>query len=516
MTAVIVTAIALGMSARQTPVYTATARLLIKQVPDVNHFPEAEDEASTVRSDPVAAGVIEDLGLGLSEETLLANLSVVTESPTSNVLVLSYNSTDPVEARDVANSFMDQYIEYRTQQLQGGTASQRRALQNQRDQIERELSQVNIDLERASQRGDTVEVSDLELDKIRLEGQLQAVLEEIRSLRVFVEIQVAEKQDIASVPTSPSAPNHLRNGLLGALAGVMLGVGLAFLRERLDDRFRGRPDVERALGSPVLATVPRFSTSRNEPAAQLPSITDPKGAASEAYRNLRTGVQFISAQRELRTILVTSPSAHEGKTSTTANLGITLSQTGKRVVLVSCDLRRPQLEKTFGAESDVGLSSWLLGEIEDPATIVLEHPQLPNLSLVPAGPVPSNPAEVLTSPRLGDLVDHLEAMFDVILFDSPPALPVADAVILASYVDAVILVLDAGKTSRSAAVHAKEQLERVGAQIIGCVLNAFDPATTPYYYEPYYYSRYYEPYAEDSSKGEGQAQILDLHESRRK
>jgi non-specific protein-tyrosine kinase len=230
----------------------------------------------------------------------------------------------------------------------------------------------------------------------------------------------------------------------------------------------------------------------------LPVVSEPKGPASEAYRNLRTGFQFLASQRGYKTLLVTSPSAHEGKTSTVANLGVALSQAGRRVVIVSADLRRPSLEKTFGAESDLGLSTWLLGEEEDLRNLVLEHPDIPNLSLMTAGRIPSNPAELLTSPRLRELIDRLTQYFDLVLFDSPPVLPVADAVILASHLDSVILIFDAASTGRSAALHAKEQIERVGGNIIGCVLNAFDPSNTPYYYEPYYYSAYYGP-----SEGEG-------------
>ncbi|MGH2808084.1 MAG: polysaccharide biosynthesis tyrosine autokinase, partial [Actinomycetota bacterium] len=318
-----------------------------------------------------------------------------------------------------------------------------------------------------------------------------------------IALGVGDVLEAASTPEQPFSPDHPRNGALGLFAGAILGIGVAFIRERLDDRFRGRPDVERVLEAPVLATVPRFAHGKRFENS-LPVLSEPKGPASEAYRNLRTGFQFLASQRGYQTLLVTSPSAHEGKTSTVANLGVALSQAGRRVVIVSADLRRPNLERTFGAQNELGLSSWLLGEEDDLRKLVLEHPDIPNLSLMTAGRVPSNPAELLTSPRLRELIDRLTQYFDLVLFDSPPVLPVADAVILASHLDSVILIFDAASTGRNAALHAKEQIERVGGTIIGCVLNAFDPSNTPYYYEPHYYSAYYGPHEDESGSGDGE------------
>jgi capsular exopolysaccharide synthesis family protein len=295
---------------------------------------------------------------------------------------------------------------------------------------------------------------------------------------------------------------------MGAIFGLALGVGMAFLRERLDDRFRGRPDVEQAMEAPVLATVPRFPKERRS--RELIVVSEPKGAASEAYRNLRTSLQFLLTQRGAKTLLITSPSEHEGKTATTANLGFALAQAGQNVILVSGDLRRPQLEKYFGVKAEVGLSTYLLGEVDDIGQIVLGDPSLPGLRLLPSGPVPSNPAELLTSPRVGELVAELEAHSDIVIFDAPPVLPVADSVILGSHVGLAVLILDAANTQRSAAVHAKELLQRVGTEVIGCVLNAFDASGSPYYYEPYYYSQYYSKPDEDGRSMDTSSDDIDL------
>lgn len=484
----------LFISARQTPLYTAEAQILLKANPTAGTLPSAENEAAAVLSNGVASMVIEDLNLDTTAHQLLGSASAAPQSATADLVLITFTSSDPAVAQDVANAFARNYIQYRTNQSAEQVDEQIRDLEGRIATLQTQVARVVAQIETARRDGNTTKAAQLDTERSVLAarlGVLEQRLDDLEQQGVTTPgAQIAEILKPAALPSSPSSPNHSRNAFLGLLLGMTLGVGAAFLRERLDDRFRGRPDVERALGSPVLATVPKFTTTKRAGTAQLPSLEDPRGAASEAYRNLRTGVQFIASQRAAKTFLVTSPGAHEGKTSTSANLGIVLSQTGRRVVLVSADLRRPQLEKTFGAGADAGLSTWLLGETDEIAGLLLEHPQIPDLNLLPAGPVPSNPAELLTSPRLAQLTAELRDRFDFVIFDSPPVLPVADAVIIASQVDAIMLVVDAASTSRSAAVHAKEQIERVGGHIVGCVLNAFDASSTPYYYEPYYYSDY--------------------------
>lgn len=488
-------AIALMLSFRQEPIYRADVRMLIKPLPDPgggSSFPVTATEAEVVASVQVASLVAESLGLiDVSPPELLGSLAAEPVNPSSAVMTVAFSSRDATFARDAANEFASQYIKFRQSQAREAILSARQSVQESIFDVERQIRTLIRDAEAARRQGDFDEVTRLEEERSSLTTRRVLLEQQLSTIPQLesVESGGGEILEFAVTPGSPASPNHVVNGMLGLVFGLVLGIGTALLRERLDDRFRGRPDVERALGSPVLATVPRYTAPGR--GVRLVIVADSKGAASEAYRNLRTGVQFITSQREMRSLLITSPLAHEGKTSTTANLGVALSQAGREVTLVSGDLRRPQLEHYFGAESDVGLSTWLLGEVDSLEQVVLEHPSIPNLSLMTAGPIPSNPAELLTSPRLGQLLKGLEEISDLTLFDSPPVNPVADSVIIASQVDGVIMVVDAASTSRSAALHAKEQIERVGGEVIGCVLNAFDPSTTPYYYEPYYYSQYY-------------------------
>ena len=504
--------LAVTMSSRQIPLYSSTGHLIIKPS-EFTGFSSAENESTFIKSTQVADLVVTDLGLQAEPQSILGPLSAEPVSPTSNEIVVTYTSPDPALARDAVNSFMASYIAYRTNQAAESTGSERRRLQQEEANTLSRVSQLSRRIERARQAGDEALVSSLQTQATSESANLALIRQQMALLPPPpAESEIAEITKFAALPTAPSSPNHGQSAVLGLIAGLAAGIALAFVRERLDDRFRGRPDLEKALGAPVLATVPRFQARRRRDRG-LRGPLDPTGAASEAYRTLRTALQFICAQMSIKSILVTSPSAHEGKTSTAANLGIAISQAGLRVALVSADLRRPQLEKHFEVDVHAGLTTWLLGEEQDLGRLLLVHPDIPNLSLLPAGPIPSNPAELLTSPRFGELISTLEEMADIVLVDSPPVLPVADAAIIASLVGATVLIVDAANTRRSAAVHAKEQIERVGGLLVGAVLNGFDPSTTPYYYEPYYYSRYYEPDKQEGGSGNSQATETRLEEA---
>ena len=280
---------------------------------------------------------------------------------------------------------------------------------------------------------------------------------------------------------------------------------MAFLRERLDDRLKGRDDLESITQAPVLATIPRY-TSSSKKFKEIVTISQPQSSASEAYRSLRTNVQFLSARSELHTLLVTSALAGEGKTVTSVNLATTFAQAGRRVILVSADLRRPTLESYFGLpDHRDGLSSWLLATDRELWNLIVD-PGIDNLRILPCGPVPPNPAELLNSPRFGDLIRLLRGNADLVIVDSAPTLAVADASIISSQADATLLVVNATTAQRSTVVRAVEELRRVGADVLGSVLNAYDPSASPYYSRYGYYGSTYEsqgPRADQDDAGDG-------------
>ncbi len=301
----------------------------------------------------------------------------------------------------------------------------------------------------------------------------------------------------ATLPSSPSSPSHVRDGALGLIVGLALGTGWALLRERLDDRIKSQSELERRLGAPVLAAVSHVPAWRDAGDAVVVTLTDPKSPVSEAYRTLRTNLQFLASKQDLRTIVITSPTAGDGKTATAVNLAVAMAQADQRVVVVSADLRRPRLHRFLDLPNDTGLSLVLSGanEVREAARV----PGVRNLRVIPSGPVPPNPAELLQGSRMQEILGQLREFADVVVIDTPPVLAVADASILASRVDGTLLVVNADSASRTATSQARRQLENAGARIIGAVLNNFDPAAADTY--PYYY--YYYQYTEDTSRRRG-------------
>jgi capsular exopolysaccharide synthesis family protein len=224
-------------------------------------------------------------------------------------------------------------------------------------------------------------------------------------------------------------------------------------------------------------------TSKTEAGATVPlsskldralvAFTDPRSAAAEAYRTLRTNIQFASPDKPLKTLLATSTSPEDGKSTTLANLAITLAETGARTILVDCDLRRPALHTLFGLPNETGLTSLMLAGAEPltPAQLPVQRTEVANLGVLTSGPIPPNPAELLASRRMAEILTILAGLADYVLFDAPPIIAVTDAAILAPRVDGVLLIVRAGKTKRDLAIKARRLLEQVNAPLVGVVLN---------------------------------------------
>lgn len=217
------------------------------------------------------------------------------------------------------------------------------------------------------------------------------------------------------------------------------------------------------------------------PTTTLITLSNPRSPISEAYRTLRTNLEFSSLDKAIRTMVVTSAAPEEGKSTTLANLAVTIAQAGKKVILVDCDLRRPSLHQIFDARSSVGFTDMM----RDDALMVnppLQETCVPNLFLLTSGTIPPNPSELLASRRMSEVIAALQQRADMVLFDAPPVIAVTDAAVLASRVDAVLLVISAGKTKREHANKAKALLEKVNAHLIGTVLNNVKGETSLYQY----------------------------------
>ena len=266
---------------------------------------------------------------------------------------------------------------------------------------------------------------------------------------------------------------------------MLLAAGTAFLVEYLDDTLKSSEEVTKATGITMLGAIGRMKAS--DPADRLITVRHPLSPLSEAYRALRTNLQFSSVDRPLKSLVITSPNPLEGKSTTLANLGVVMAQAGKSVVLVDSDLRRPMLHKIFQLSNREGLTSLLLQD-EPALDGKLQETGIQNLRVITSGPLPPNPSEMLASQKMSRLVDALEEQADVIIFDSPPVLPVTDAAVLSTHTDGVLIVADAGRTRRSSAHQASENLQKVGINVVGAVLNRLSPRRSGSHYYYYYYS----------------------------
>jgi capsular exopolysaccharide synthesis family protein len=274
--------------------------------------------------------------------------------------------------------------------------------------------------------------------------------------------------------------------------GLMLAAGIVFLVEYLDDTLKTPEDVERALGLPVLGFVAEMKY-KNRSAEEVYVSRQPRSPVSEAFRSLRTNLEFAAVQKPIRSLLVTSPGPAEGKTTVATNLAAIYSQASKRVVLVDGDMRRPHIHSMFGMSNRDGLSN-LFRNGAAAHSVGRSKVDLPHLTIITSGSLPPNPAELLGSERMEQILKDLQAMADTVVIDTPPSL-VADAGVLAAKVDAVLMVVQPGVTHAEAARVTLETFKRAGARVVGVVLNRI-PRNRNYYYGGY---RYYSPYSE--SKG---------------
>jgi succinoglycan biosynthesis transport protein ExoP len=339
----------------------------------------------------------------------------------------------------------------------------------------------------------------------KMADALQSELQ-LAKMAEAVEAGQVEIIDLAAFPGSPISSGSPRKVALGIIIGLLLGVGLAVVVDGMNTSIRRRTDIERMLQIPGLAVIPRLVQGRNADrkitralprrsgngkaarasTPDLVTLADVRSASAEAYRTLRTNLIFSQSVRSLRTIVVTSASPGEGKTTTAANLAVSFAQYGMRVLLVDCDLRRSRLHKVFDIGREPGITEMVLGR-EEPEAVTRET-NTTGLYVIPSGVLPPNPSELLGGERMRKCLTALSEAFDLIILDTPPLLAASDGAILATLSDGVVLVLRAGATESEAAQQAIQQLSAVGARIVGAVLN--DPDAKVPLYSGYYHYEY--------------------------
>jgi len=326
-------------------------------------------------------------------------------------------------------------------------------------------------------------------------------------------------ENYSRLPRGPVGPARMKTIVVAFVLSLLVGVGLAFLLDFLDDTIKSVDDVDRYINLPALALIPAMRDDKprlrggaaapvdpNEPTA-LAMVKDVRSPIAESYRHLRTSLLLSSAGTAPRTILVTSSQPSEGKTTTAINTAFMLAQTGAQVLIIDCDLRRPRLHAHFNISNGRGLTNCLSGNTADIDSVIQDVPEQPNLKLLTSGPMPPNPAELLGSEEMRKLLGTLSEKFTHVIVDSPPAISFTDASILSTFVDGVILVVHGGRSSRAVVRRAKQQLLDIGAHIYGVVLNNVKiEKTHDYYYGGYYgyyKSSYYAPADEEGAEESG-------------
>jgi non-specific protein-tyrosine kinase len=483
--------LAFAFSRNSTPVYQASATLMVNQASNpataaaYSDILTSERLARTYASLLVSRPVLEETArrLGVDVGALQGTISVTPVRETQ-LLEIRVQGPNPDLVAQVANELPQVFID-RNRELQLGRVSESKA------NLERELSNIEADLARTQT---VLNTTTDDAQRSRLETSLAQYRSTYSTLVTsFQQVKLAEAQatnnlvvaESAEVPQKPIRPRPLVTGLLAAILGAMIAVGAAYVIEYLDDTIKTPDDVTRVSGLPTLGAIAKLKEGAGD--RQLVASVESKAPESEAYRTLRTNIQFSSVDRPARTLLITSSGPSEGKSTTTANLATVMAQTGQRVIAVDADLRRPVLHRVFGVPNNTGLTTALLAGDGMSLEGQLRPTKVENLLVLTSGPIPPNPSEMLGSHRMASLIESLTQLADVVIFDSPPVLAVTDAAVLGRQVDGVVLVVDARRTRELVLARAVSDLQNTGANVLGIVLNRLDSRSGGYYYYYYYY-----------------------------
>lgn len=464
---ILVVGVASYLTYRQTPTYRSEARVLVlpSGLAEASSIEvNLETEQGLVGSTVVAALVVEDLQLQESIDELLGSLEISIEGNTE-ILDIAYTDEDPAVAKERAQAFAQAYLVFKRRQAQELLGDQTRRVQSQIRSVSADVAALSQEIATTTDPILEQTLSARQAAQTARLGVLQQKLDDLLSSAAARDPgQIVQP---AELPDEPANGSYLRNGVLALILGLILGIGVAFLRERLDDRIRDAEDFEDHLGARVLAVIPRFRRFRARGRDRPITLAAPKSAASEAYRAFCAGLLFVAEERRARVVMIASPGSESRRAASAANLSVTLAEAGERVVLVSADLRTaPPPGKSMGP----GLVDVLTGSrsLED----VLRRSSVRNLELLGTGPAPVNPTEILHSKKTPQLFKDLGSSMDFVIIDSAPALTVADSLVLGAIVDGVVLVAKANDTTREAVARARDQFERSGAQVLGGVLES--------------------------------------------
>lgn len=518
----------------------------------------AQSYAERLRNYEVLAQAISNLNLNqtLAPEDLADFIQVQLVNNTQ-LIILSVEHTNPQVARDLANEIPTIFAERNSEQQINRYADLMTSLEEELKSLTAELAQAETALEVELQKNVSIQADiDRQTDNIvRLRdtyfslladqtntsvAELQSLTTELTAAEAALEVElqknvsnqavidrqtetilrlqenysrlmgnyedvrIAEVRSLnnlvideaARLPQQPVRPRVFTNTILAAVVGGMLALGIVFLFEYLDDTLKNPKDIELSTGLTTLGSLQKVKVGK--PVDALVVAMEPRSPAAEAYRQIRTNIQFISIDHEVKTLLITSANIGEGKTTVSINLATALAQSGKRVLLVDTDMRRPMLHKMLEVDGSKGLSNLIIRGREDTQTI--KGTLIPNLHVLSAGRLPPNPAELLGSERMKEVFAWLKEQADYVIFDSPPVLAVTDAVVLSRLVDTTIFVASAGHTRYPAFGTAVAQIQALGSPIAGVILNKVNANGRFGYAYNYYYRTNYQPVKEGNGR----------------
>jgi capsular exopolysaccharide synthesis family protein len=503
---VLVASLAGGYSYTRPMVFSTTAKVLARptltQPDDFDPLDNLsmQTEAELVTSSDVARIARMTIDPSVALPDLVKHVSVSTPESTQ-ILAISFTAPDALSAQQGAQAFAQAYLTFKLNQAlktiqdeSDRLAGQITDLSDQTQEIDRLIEGTGDPIERQRLRGDR---AGFESTRLALQDQLARV--------ATLSTDPGQIVQQAGRPSIPISPKHQVDIALGVLLGLAAGVGLASVREQLQDRIQDPFALRKYLKAPTLGLIPESPLLRGD-LPRLVTIDEPRSAAAEAYRTLRTNLLAVCKSAKTRTILVTGARQGEGKTTTAVNLAVALAQVGRSVILISADLRYPRLHSLLGLGNEQGLGQVLLGT--RPLDEALVSTSIPNLVVLPSGPVSGDePVELLQSDRMSEVIRACRQA-DFVIVDGPPVEPVADSLVLADLVDGVLLVADAHGT-RAGVQNARHQLEQVGGNILGGVLNRIHESRTPEAYGAYEQRRGLVPRSRDDDADRELAALRD-------
>ncbi len=537
------------ISSLRTPIYQASARVLLRPndpteqlnpenagniVTDPNRY--VAGQQNIVESEGVAREAIRSLQ-GVTVEDIARKLSVVQDGQ-SNVLKISATDPEPALARDIANALAKGYIENRRQAAVAGLQQAAKDIEDRLAPLQTTIADLDARIgegstvagatsqltapaapgstaparpagqvdTRAGAGGPATTAEALKAARYAAAVQYETLFSRQQELLVNITLKRGEAELIqeARLPTSAVSPKPIRDGILGVFVGLLLGVGISFVREQLNDRVRSVDEVQEVSGLPLLARLPLDDETAKGPPSVI-VVDRPNSPLAEAVRSLRTSIQYLAVDQPITLIVVTSSVPGEGKSLVAANLAAMFAQADYRTLLVSADLRRSSIDELFGEHPpSPGLTGVIApirhgsartaangngsghAEVAGAGSAVVKTP-VKNLLLLPSGPTPPNPAELLGSRRMSSLLADWARTADIVILDTPPLLAVTDAAVLAARADGVVLVASVNETRREDLKNSVAILEKTGARLLGVVANKVRvTGRGAYYYGGYY------------------------------